>query len=53
MCAREGFPGTVVLCSSPATLAPVEGIGTLTNRIVKGVEPLPVPPARRRSPPAG
>jgi hypothetical protein len=39
----------------PRPLAPgdevtlsVEGIGTLTNRIIAGVEPLPVPKARAR-----
>ena len=41
----------------PPPLAPgdevvlsVEGIGTLANRIVAGVEPVPVPPARRLRP---
>ena len=27
----------------------VEGIGTISNRIVEGVAPTPVPKARRRS----
>jgi 2-keto-4-pentenoate hydratase/2-oxohepta-3-ene-1,7-dioic acid hydratase in catechol pathway len=29
----------------------VEGIGTLTNRIIAGVQPIPVPPARRLAQP--